>query len=221
MKRIVIFRQLLVRHRQVAVQNHQYVSTRARQPKTNCIALALSRLLESLDVEICIGGPDALNLFPRSITAAPLDKDDLHIVSKPREASDRCLNVPSLVPAGNDDTHRSIMRRRSRPRTCNHISTQAALANVWERRDEAVDESPKSKKPKGRQQAPFALDHLEVGKLEHVTDIRARQPILRDRGLASHETRIKHAQRTPKQRVIGDNHTRFGTAKTMQTLEGQ
>src|SRR5215831_190539 len=221
MKRVVIFRQLLGRHRQVAVQNHQYISARARQSKTNCIALTLSRLLEGLNVESCIGGPDALNLLPRPIAAAPLDKDDLHIVSKSREASDRCLDVPPLVPAGNDDTHRSIMRRSSRPRTSNHVSTQATLSNARERRDEAVDESPKSKKPKWRQQAPVALDHLEVGKLEHVADIRARQPILRDRGLASHETRIKHAQRTPKQRVIGDNHTRFGTTKTMQTFEGQ
>jgi hypothetical protein len=103
---VVVFRQILGRHRQIRVQDHQHVATRARESKTNRIALAPAELLEGLDVEVRIRSLHPLDLLPGAVIAATLDEDDLHIWSKFRDASCGCLDVSELVPARNDDADR-------------------------------------------------------------------------------------------------------------------
>src|SRR5262249_28713030 len=101
--RIPKLRQLLWRHGEIGVENHEHVAARSIKAGEHGIALPRSRLPHRLDLAIGISGGDALDLFPSAVLGMTLDEDDLQPFGETRDALDRRLDVAALVARGNDD----------------------------------------------------------------------------------------------------------------------
>src|SRR5262249_3296294 len=151
------------RHGEIGVEDHQDVALGGREARAHRVALALSGLLDGLDVHAWVSSDHALDLLPRAVAAAAFDEDHLDRAAEARRAQYRRLDVAALIAAGDYDRDPERLGRRLRPGPRHDVVAQAQLAQDRQRRDIAIDEPPKPQQPVGHKNAPLALDHLEIG----------------------------------------------------------
>ena len=167
-QRVVEFRQVLRRHGEVGVEDHQHVAARLGEALAHGVALALAGLLERLDVESAdrprsprwISSQVPSVLLP-STKMISMSGQKLRQCAGPRP---RCCRARCGRGSTTDD--RRQLRRRLRQRPGDHVVAQAELADQRQRRDEAVDQPAEAEQPERRQHPPLALDHVEIGRDE-------------------------------------------------------
>ena len=107
--RVVKPRQPLRRHREVGIENRQHVARRFRETEPYGIGLAFADLLKRADTQPVPPIPrrrHALDFLPRAIARVSLDEDHFGGGAEIRHASQRILDVSTLVAGGNHDAER-------------------------------------------------------------------------------------------------------------------
>ena len=78
---------------------------------------------------------------------------------------------------------------------------------------------PSPNNSKRHQHAPFALDHLEIGKLQEIGDVLVGQPVAAHEAVAGRQLGVKQQQRVPQPCVVGHDQARLRLAEAVQVLE--
>src|SRR5208337_124090 len=158
------------------------------------------------------------DLLPSAIAGVSFDKDDFEIFYEVRNAFDGGFDVAALVSGRDHDARRDRSGRALPQRAADRIVPQAKAAHKRQGCQEAIDNTAESKQANRKQQAPFALDRLEIGKRDQRGHIGRSKDVL---------WRLRHLEpgsfgrlqsRKPKMREIPDDEARLARTQAVQML---
>ena len=138
---------MLRRNREVGVEDHHNVAGRRIETGVDGVRLTVAGLLQSFDVEFGVGADDALDLAPGSVARVALDKDNLRIAGKARDAADCRLDIAALVARRNDDGDGARLFAALAQRAAHRVVAQAQAVEQRQGRKEAVDQPAEPEQP--------------------------------------------------------------------------
>ena len=176
--------QILRRHREIGVENHQHVATRRAEPQPHGIAFAPASLAQEpgWTLRVCRD-----RLFDRTVSVVrrmSLDEYQLRFNSHLRSAREHRGDVARFVAGRND--HRNaqwaIITALTSERACDHEIRQRQIANPPQAYEDAVRKRAENGNRQRTQDFLPRTDYTEVGQPEQVVDIGSRQPVLFQHG---------------------------------------
>jgi hypothetical protein len=216
------FRELLRRHGQVGVQDHQHIALGGGETLGDRVSFPhAASLPDELDVPVRVRRDHPLDLFGRPVRGVSLDEDQLGVPSHPRGPGDRIGDVPLLVPRRNDNgTRKGFLGDVGRGGTGDDVGDEREFSEEGEIHQDPVEEGGEEGDPDGQENLESFLDRLEAGQRKKVLEILQGQPILiRLRPLHS-EPLAGPQDRLPQVVVVGDDHAGPLVAQIPDLLEG-
>jgi hypothetical protein len=167
--------ELLGRHGEVGVEDHEDVAGGGGIGLADGVAFALAGLTEGEDAPVGIRGAHALDLVPRVVLGMTFDEDEFGPCAHVRSAQDGGLDVAGFVAGGDDDGDGERFRGGGGAETGDGEEGEAGERQ--ERCDPAVEHGCEHRCCERPENARLAFDDLPLGEFEEVFHVVRGKPV--------------------------------------------
>ena len=209
--------QLLRRHREVGIEDHQHIARRGREPGADGVSFTSSGLAQADDFFIGVRGCDSLDLAPRVIAGVSFDEDQLDPGSHRWNALDGGGDVTRFVTRW--DHHRNA-RGGSGPRARPTRGDEDGEAEPLQQRgDPAVGDAAQAESGERRQNASGPRDRTPSRELHEIQHIRRGQPAVLGLPRLQSDKLRRRKERPPEGVLEVNRQTRPRMRNGMQPFE--
>jgi hypothetical protein len=198
-------RQLLRRHREVSVEDHEHVASGRRETGAHGVALAPAGLSQAADGLVGMGRGDASDLLPGVVTGVTLDEDQFHAPAHGWYALDGGGDVARFIARGDDDGNAKRRRIRRAGVFPSGGDEHREAEPLQQRGGPAVEQRGDAQGLEGQQDASVPRHGRPTAQPQQIQHIGRGQPaVLRLPRLEAQEFRER--QQRPPERVLEVDH---------------